>query len=196
MDLTNGLDDTGASYRGFERDGDTLKALPVGSTLDSRTGLFSWQPGLAFGGARDLVFTRTSKGMTEKIAVRVSVESQPPRDDVRRMNIDIPRPGETVGRAFMVSGWAFDGSAPGGTGIDTLHVWAHPVDGSDPIWIGVADRGARPDVGAAFGARFAGSGFGVRVAGLPPGAYDIVVYAHSAATGTFNQAQAVRVMVK
>jgi hypothetical protein len=197
VDLANGQEDTGASYRGYERDGDKLKTLPVGSTLDERTGLFSWQPALAFGGSRELVFTKTANGITEEIAVRVSVEAQPSREDARRVTIDIPRPGETVGRSFRVGGWAFDGNAPGGAGIDALHVWAHPVDGSDPIWIGVAQHGGtRPDVGAAFGARFTRSGFGIAVTGLPPGTYDIVVYAHSEATGTFNQAQAVRVTVK
>jgi hypothetical protein len=196
VDLANGQD-TGAIYRGYERDGDKLKTLPVGSTLDTRTGLFSWQPALAFGGSRELVFTKTANGVTEEIAVRVSVESQPSREDTPRMTIDIPRPGETVGRSFRIGGWAFDGSASGGAGIDTLHVWAHPVDGGDPIWLGVAQHGGtRPDVGAAFGARFSRSGFGLAVTGMPPGTYDIVVYAHSEATGTFNQAQAVRVNVK
>jgi hypothetical protein len=169
----------------------------VGSTLNAQTGLFSWQPGLAFGGSRDLVFTRTSDGVTEQIAVRVSVDAEPTREEARRMWIDMPRAGESVGRSFTIAGWAFDGNARDGVGIDTLHVWAHPVDGRDPIWIGVAQNGGvRPDVGLAFGARFTRSGFGIEAAGLPPGTYDIVVYAHSAVTGTFSQAQGVRVTVK
>jgi len=196
IDLSNGRD-AHATYRGYERDGDTLKALPVGSTLDQRTGLFSWQPGLGFGGSRQLVFTRTAEGVTEQIAVRVNVEPRPARESVRKMNIDIPKQGDVVGPTFVIGGWAFDGTSPSGAGIDTLHVWAHPVDGRDPIWLGVAQQGGlRPDVGAAFGSRFSRSGFGLNAAGLPPGTYDIVVYAHSAATGTFDQAQAVRVIVK
>jgi hypothetical protein len=194
VDLSGG-GDAHAVYRGYEVDGNTLKALPVGSTLDQQTGLFSWQPGLAFGGSRQLVFTRTANGVTEKIAVRVSIEAE--ATHARRMNIDLPRAGDVVGSSFVVGGWAFDGAAVDGAGIDTLHVWAHPIDGSDPIWLGVAQNGGlRPDVGAAFGARFSHSGFGLNVAGLPPGTYDIVVYAHSAASGTFDQAQAVRVTVR
>jgi hypothetical protein len=197
VDLANGQEPSATTYRGYEREGDTLKALPVGSTLNAQTGLFSWQPGLAFGGSRDLVFTRTSDGVTEQIAVRVSVDAEPTREEARRMWIDMPRTGESVGRSFTIAGWAFDGNARDGVGIDTLHVWAHPVDGSDPIWIGVAQKGGvRPDVGLAFGARFTRSGFGIEAAGLPPGTYDIVVYAHSAVTGTFSQAQGVRVTVK
>jgi hypothetical protein len=34
------------------------------------------------------------------------------------------------------------------------------------------------------------------IATLPSGTYDVVVFAHSTATGTFNQAQAVRVTVR
>jgi hypothetical protein len=197
VDLANGQDGSGATYHGYERDGETLRALPVGSTLHATTGLFSWQPGLGFGGSRDLIFTRTSNGITETIALRVRIDAQPARQDVRRMNIDIPRAGEAVGAAFIVAGWAFDGAAGDGAGIDTLHIWAYPDDGSDPLWLGVAQAGGlRPDVGAIFGDRFRRSGFSASVAGLPPGTYDVVVYAHSAASGTFNQAQAVRVLVK
>jgi hypothetical protein len=143
------------------------------------------------------VFTRTSHGVTEKIGLHVTIEAEPVRQSGRRMNIDTPTPGETVGAVFALGGWAFDGSGVDGAGIDTLHVWAYPSDGGDPIWLGVAqNNGARPDVGAAFGARFARSGFGLRVTGLPPGDYDIVVYAHSVASGSFNQAQGVRVKVR
>jgi hypothetical protein len=197
VDLAKGENRAGATYKGYERDGDTLNALPVGSTLDANTGLFSFQPGLAFGGSRDLVFTRTSNGVTETIAVRVSIDAQPASHNQRRMNIDIPRAGDVVGASFVVAGWAFDGASADGAGIDTLHIWAYPEDGGDPIWLGVAQPGGvRPDVGATFGTRFTRSGFNASVAGLPPGTYAVVVYAHSAASGTFNQAQSVRVIVK
>jgi hypothetical protein len=113
------------------------------------------------------------------------------------MVIDIPRYGADVGQQFTVAGWAFDGRGGRGTGIDTLHVWAHPVDGGAPIWLGVAaSDGSRPDVAAVYGERFARSGFSIDVSGLAPGTYDIVVYAHSETTGRFDLAQPVRVTVK
>jgi hypothetical protein len=36
--------------------GDQLKSLPVGSTLDSETGIFYWQPGPGFVGEYQLQF--------------------------------------------------------------------------------------------------------------------------------------------
>jgi hypothetical protein len=78
-----------------------------------------------------------------------------------------------------------------------LHVWAHPVDGSAPRFVNVAAYGGlRPDVAKAFGDRFLRSGFGVELAGLPPGNYDVVVYGLSQATREFSVAGSVRVTVR
>jgi len=114
------------------------------------------------------------------------------------VTIDIPSAADNVRQPFTVAGWAIDPAGPrDGTGIDVLHVWAHPVDGSAPKFLGVAAYGGmRPDVAAAFGARFLQSGFGVNVAGLPPGKYDVVVYGFSKATGGFSVAASVRVTVR
>jgi hypothetical protein len=135
--------------------------------------------------------------VTEAIDVHVHVEPEPVRGAVRRMVIDIPGTGAALDQPFLVAGWAIDGAAAEGSGVDTLHAWAYPAGGGDPLWVGVATIGGRrPDVAAIFGSRFESSGYAVQVADLPPGTYDIVVYAHSAATGTFNQAQTVRVTVR
>jgi hypothetical protein len=50
-------------------------------------------------------------------------------------------------------------------------------------------------VAAIFGAQFLNSGFGIVVAGLPPGAYSLQVFVHSAVTATFNNARAVTVTI-
>ena len=55
---------------------------------------------------------------------------------------------------------------------------------------------ARGDVGAAYGWQFTNSGYNVTVSGLPAGQYQIVVYAHSTVTGTFNQSRVVTVIVQ
>ena len=111
--------------------------------------------------------------------------------------VDIPASGAVVGRPFMLAGWAIDASAPTGTGIDTIHVWAFPLAGGAPMFVGVpALGGPRPDVGAYFGnSRFTPSGYNMLVT-LPPGAYDLSVYAHSVVTNTFNAWQVVRVNVQ
>jgi hypothetical protein len=46
--------------------------------------------------------------------------------------------------------------------------------------------GSRPDVGAIFGARFTNSAYTLNVSGLLPGAYRLVVFAHSTISGTFS----------
>jgi glucose/arabinose dehydrogenase len=118
-----------------------------------------------------------------------------------RMAIDLPSDGESfaASQPFAVEGWALDMAAPSGTGVDAIHVWAYPNPGSGmpPVFLGEAGYGrARPDVGAVFGGRFALSGYGLVVAGLGPGSYQVVAFAYSAVTGTFTNARAVNVNVQ
>jgi hypothetical protein len=187
----------GAMYRGYSLDGDSLRALPVGSHLDAHTGEFAWSPGLAFGGTHALVFVREAGGHTDQTRVNVSIEAQQEHAGAPRMEIDMPQFGQHVGVQFTIAGWAIDpAGASQGSGIDALHVWAYPSTGDAPIWVGAAAHGGhRPDVAAAFGGRFLQSGFSVEAAGLPHGTYDVVVYAHSAATNRFTIARVVRVNV-
>ncbi|HEX6462945.1 MAG TPA: hypothetical protein VFZ98_00775, partial [Vicinamibacterales bacterium] len=115
-----------------------------------------------------------------------------------RMWVDTLTAGQTVGTSFAVAGWAFDPNAGSGCGVDAIHVWAFPNPGSGtpPIFLGTATLGySRPDVAAAFGPAGASSGYGM-LASLPGGIYDVVIFAHSSATGTFNQAQSVRITVQ
>jgi alpha-tubulin suppressor-like RCC1 family protein len=111
------------------------------------------------------------------------------------MALDFPANATNVPVTFSVAGWAIDLGAPSGTGVDAIHVWAYPSAGP-PVFLGVAAYGsARGDIGAAFGAQFTSSGFGLTVSGLTPGAYTVTAFAHSAVTGTFNQARSTTVTV-
>jgi hypothetical protein len=112
------------------------------------------------------------------------------------MWVDSPAAGATVSPlGFFVSGWTMDRGASSGSGVDVVHVWAVPVAGGAPTFFGFGPAsGARPDVGNVFGSQFAASGFNV-FGTLPPGTYDLIVYSHSAVTGTFNAWQVVRVTV-
>jgi hypothetical protein len=47
---------------GYLRVGTELRPLPVGATLDARTGRFTWAPGAGFVGRYDLVFVRSVDG--------------------------------------------------------------------------------------------------------------------------------------
>lgn len=174
--------------------GDALAPLPVGSALNADTGEFTWHPGVAFVGAYDLVFARLSGG--EPVArrdVRVVLNPKGSGRVGPQTIIDIaPRPGSAV-----VAGWAADLDSRVDSGVDAIHVWAYPTDGSDPIWVGTAEYGgARPDVAAIYGERFLKSGYGLRVGGLAPGTYDLAVFAYSTVTGGFVPAKTVRVTIR
>lgn len=112
-----------------------------------------------------------------------------------RMSIDIPNPTTTaVHQPFSIVGWAIDLASATGTGVHTVHVWSRRLDvpGSPDVFIGAEHYGSpRPDVGAAFGARFTNSAYTQTVTGLAPGRYRFVVYARSTLTLSFNQAKVI-----
>jgi uncharacterized repeat protein (TIGR03803 family) len=123
-----------------------------------------------------------------------SLTVRAPGDPV--MTIDTPSNGATVSQPFNLGGWAIDRDATSGAGVDAVHVWAYPKNGGSPIFAGIGQLNfARGDVGAAYGSQFTNSGYNVPVSGLPPGQYQIVVYAHSTVTGTFNQSRVVTVTI-
>ena len=113
-----------------------------------------------------------------------------------RMWTDIPAMNQTLSQNITVAGWAVDAGGSIGTGVDAVHVYGYPVAGGAPILVGVAVYGvARGDVAGAFGnPRFTPSGFYLQGT-LPPGEYNLVVFAHSTITNTFNNVQVIRVRV-
>ena len=161
--------------------------LLIGSSFDAAAGKFYWQPAAGFLGAYDLQFTAGTR--TERVRAVVG----PPI----RMAIDTPRAGNVLDASGLsLGGWAVDLAALEGAGIDTLHAWAYPVGGGAPVFVGTAKAGGpRPDVASLYGAAFSGAGFTL-TGTLPAGTYDLVVYAHSAASDTFAGAETVRVIVR
>jgi hypothetical protein len=115
------------------------------------------------------------------------------------MSVDLPAANATVPGLFRIAGWALDMGATSGTGVDAIHVWAYRVGGGAPVFVGASQTGmTRSDVGSAFGSsRFAPSGFDfVTQTLLTAGTYDVVVYARSKVTGTFNNWKLVRIVVQ
>jgi hypothetical protein len=111
--------------------------------------------------------------------------------------IDTPGGQSAVAQPFVVAGWAADLDDERTTGVDAVHVWAYPVTGAPPIFLGPAAYGGRrPDVAAVHGPQFEASGYGLAVQELAPGQYDLAVFAWSHVTGGFAPARVVRITVR
>jgi len=113
-----------------------------------------------------------------------------------RTVIDAPANGSPVSPMFLVGGWVRGAGATTDSGVDAIHVWALPVAGGAPIFVGATTPGvSRPDVGAAFGGIFADAGFNLIAGPLPPGTYDLIAFAHNARSGTFASHAIARIVV-
>ena len=189
---------TRSSYSGYLRAGADLLPLPIGSSLDAATGELTWQPGVGFVGTYDFVFVRSTDGhAVSRQDVRIVLHPKASGRVGSQIVIDTPARQQDVGQPFVLAGWAIDLDDAVGTGIDTLHVWAYPLAGGDPMFIGAATYGgARPDVAALHGNRFKPSGYSLLVQGLTPGNYDLAVFGWSTAAGGFAPAKTVRVTVR
>jgi hypothetical protein len=92
--------------------------------------------------------------------------------------IEAPAPGADVTQPFTVRGWTIDAGAREGTGVESVRVYARPVESpeEDATPLGTATYGdATPDLSRRFGERFASGGFHLEVSGLRPGRYRILV---------------------
>jgi uncharacterized delta-60 repeat protein len=182
LEEIEGIEGSARRLEGALRVGGRLGPLPVGSTLDAASGTFVWMPGPGFLGSYDFVFGGRD--------VRVVLNPKGSNRVGPQVVIDV-----ADGR--ILAGWAADLDSQVDSGVATVHVWAYPVDGGGPIFLGAADYGgARPDVAAIYGERFGHTGYGLRVDGLAPGTYDLAVFAYSTVKGGFVPARTVRVTVR
>lgn len=188
-------------YTGYLRAAGRLAPLPIGSHLDTSTGEFTWMPGVGFYGVYDFVFVRWTNGVAAaRQDVRITLNAKGSNRVGPQTIIDAPSAGTQVRSAFSVGGWAADLDSAVDTGVSAVHVWAYPIDASgkhgDPTFIGPAIYGgSRRDVAAVYGDRFADSAYGISVDVLPPGTYDIAVFAYSTVVNNFTPAKVVRITV-
>jgi len=61
----------GGDYTGYLLVGGELRPLPIGSTLDSERGIFSWQPGPGFIGNYQFVFINKDENTMTKVKTRI-----------------------------------------------------------------------------------------------------------------------------
>lgn len=127
--------------------------------------------------------TSALDGTVMTAVVNVTVQRRP------YVVMDLPAAGSQVMQSFRVMGWAADGTAPTGVGIDAVQIWAHPANGAPPIFLGNAQYGlVRNDVRTFMGgeAPWDRTGFDLTAFGLAPGNYTIRALARSTVTGQFD----------
>lgn len=191
-------DGASGRYTAHLRSGESLGPLPIGSRFDPATGTFTWQPGVGFIGRYDVVFARWNEDRAvARTAVRIVLHPKTSNRVGPQVVIDLPASEAALAGDFVVAGWAVDLDDGVGTGVDTVHVWAYPSGGGRPLFLGAAETaGDRPDVATLFGPRFRRSGYGLTVAGLPPGSWNLAVFAWSTVQNGFVPARVVRVAVR
>jgi hypothetical protein len=166
--------------------------LPIGAGL-APNGLFTWQPGAGFVGVYDFVFA----GADGERHVRIILNPKGSGRVGPQVVIDMPSRRLAAGQPFVVAGWAADLDDDLDTGVDAVHVWAYPLNGADPLFLGnAALRGTRPDVGAVYGRRFGRAGYSLTAEGLPTGDYDLAVFAWSTVLQGFAPAKTVRIRIR
>jgi hypothetical protein len=107
--------------------------------------------------------------------------------DPAQITIEAPAFGAQVTAPLTVAGWALNPEAPigAGTGVEGVDVWAFPVGGGSPVFVGAAFYGLdRPDIATRFGAQFRYSGFHITTSLLWAGRYTLAAYPRY--TGTFR----------
>jgi hypothetical protein len=198
LELRIGDEGTGVSFDGYLRTESGLAPLPVGSVLDPVTGEFTWAPGIGFVGSYDLSFVRRVSGRpVDRRDIRVVLQAKGSGFVGPQVVIDSPRQQMDVAQPFMLGGWAADLGAVDDSGVSAIHVWAYPLTGGAPVFVGAATYGgARPDVAAVHGDQFRSSGYGMFVQGLTPGNYDLAVFAWSTEAADFAPAKLVRITVR
>jgi hypothetical protein len=188
----------GVRFDGYLQTADGVAPLPVGSVLDASTGEFTWAPGVGFIGNYDLTFVRSVDGRAvDRRDVRVVLHAKGSGLVGPQVVIDSPRWQMDVAQPFVLGGWAADLGAMGDTGVSAIHVWAYPLSGGAPVFVGAATYGgARPDVAAVHGDQFRDSGYGLFIQDLTPGNYDLAVFAWSTEVGDFLPARVVRITAR
>ncbi len=190
--------DPAVRYTGYLVTAAGASALPVGSSLDPGDGRFLWQPGPGFVGTYDFTVVRSRGGAAiDRQPIRIVLLPKSSGRVGPQVVIDSPRRQQDVAQPFALAGWAIDADDDVAAGVDAVHVWAYPLAGGEPVFLGAAALGGiRPDVAALYGERFARSGYSLTVQGLTPGNYDLAVFAWSVPAGGFVPARTVRVTVR
>ena len=111
--------------------------------------------------------------------------------------VEAPATLTTVARPFVIRGFALDGAAATGTGVNSVLGYAVPAGGGTGVALGAATYGlSRPDIGALLDPLFQACGFSLTVSALPPGTWDIAVFARSTVTGAYSPSNVIRVTVQ
>jgi hypothetical protein len=102
------------------------------------------------------------------------------------LQVDVPADGARVRPTVGIGGWAFDGQAPIGPGVDVVRIF-YGAACSGTVLADATLGIARPDVQAAYalGSTFGATGFAATVTLPASGAHQVTVCARSTITATF-----------
>ena len=98
---------------------------------------------------------------------------------------------------MTLTGWAVDPLAGPHRELSSVQVWAYPISGAAPIFMGSAPLDKRrPDVAVVYGEPERARGFELATLGLPAGVYDLAVFAWSDGRAEFLPAALTRMTVR
>jgi hypothetical protein len=170
-------------------------AADTGMAAAAQSGYHLDVAGVPVGDYVLMVFAKpaASAVFTTVQTVNVSVTPSTP---ALQMSVDVPSTGMLPSGTFTIAGWAATIDGPSRPGVDAVHVWAYPVAGGSPMFVGAAALGGyRPDIGTIFGPGYETSGFTLDVTSLPSGTWDLAVFARSTGSALFGAVRVVRVTV-
>ena len=144
----------------------------------------AFAPDYAASGRFFINFTNTNG---DTVIARFLRSSGDPRQADASTRFDLQWPG---GERFIVQPFANHNGGDLHFGSDG-YLYIAPGDGGS----GNDPGHRRPDVGAILGAQFTPSGYTLTISSPLAGMFDLVVFAQSSVTGTFDQARVVRVTI-
>lgn len=186
----------GLAYEAYLIVDGVKRPLPLGSSFDTRTGSFYWQPVAGFLGTYLISIETIRDGRVER-TLETPVEVGPEAEAVL---LQVDQAACNTDRC-LVAGWTLDPQRVDEQSISHVHVWATRSDVAgmvgEPRFVGAARLGEiRSDVAHRYGRQFEGAGYLVESGGLPEGEWELTVSAWSVRTGRWEAARVVRVTVR
>ena len=183
-------------HTGTDNTGDSSNQIDLAPTTSAWDSVLD--AGQAFTDAAATVTIRTVSVGNAGASIDVTFGSAPPPPPSIGprvlITLESPGPNATVGNPFVLRGWVADGRSTSGSGIASMDIWAFPVTGGAPVFVGRPYASIeRADVAAQYGERYRYSGFNATFSNLVPGTYQFLFTAWSTTLNASDHANALTV---